>query len=333
MMRNEKNNRLIEKIKRELGKTALDALHDDNVIEIMLNTDGKLWKESFGTPMEEIGTISESNAKALLGTIASYLDTTITANNPIIECELPIDGSRFEGLLSPVVSLPSFTIRKKASKVFTLEEYEEQGVFNTLNYDYCNTDNFIPDNLSKKEIIKYAVKHKKNILLVGSTGSGKTTLANAIIHEISTVAPNDRLVIIEDTAEIQCSSANKMILKSNVLISLERLLEVTLRLRPDRILVGEVRYGSAALALLKAWNTGHPGGAATIHADSAYLGLRRLESIISEVTANPQPDLIAEAVDLVIFITKTKSGRVVPEIIEVRGYDPLKKDFIIKKFN
>ena len=331
-MRNEKNNRLIEKIKRELGKLSLEALADPNVIEIMLNEDGTLWKEEFGKPMEKIGTISEPNAKALLGTIASYLDTTITIQNPIIECELPIDGSRFEGLLAPIVNLPSFTIRKKASKVFTLDEYEEQGVFDSLDYDYSKTDNFIPDNLSKKEIIKYAVKNKKNILLVGSTGSGKTTLANAIIHEISTISPNDRLVIIEDTAEIQCSSPNKMILKSNNLVSLERLLEVTLRLRPDRILVGEVRYGSAALALLKAWNTGHPGGAATIHADSAYLGLRRLESIISEVTANPQPDLIAEAVDLVIFITKTKQGRVVPEIIEVRGYDSLKQEFKIKTF-
>ncbi|MDQ7084927.1 MAG: hypothetical protein Q9M36_08335 [Sulfurovum sp.] len=115
-------NRLIEKLKRELGKEIMDALADDTVIEIMLNDDGSLWIEKMGQDMECLG-FPKINAKAFIGTVASYLKTTITVENPILECELPIDGSRFEALIPPVVSQPIFTIRKKAIKIFTLEDY------------------------------------------------------------------------------------------------------------------------------------------------------------------------------------------------------------------
>jgi type IV secretion system protein VirB11 len=312
--------RLIKKIKIELGPLCLQALENPNVIEIMLNSDGTLWVEELGKPIVHVGSMKESKVKALLGTIASYLNTTITSTNPILECELPIDGSRFEGLLPPIVNKPTFTIRKKASQIFTLEEYYHQKTLSKEQYLQIKKAIYNPKDTEQS---------KKNILIVGGTGSGKTTLANAIIDGIVQQTPDDRVVIIEDTAEIQCAAKNAVILRTSDKVNMLMLLRATMRLRPDRILVGEVR-GAEALDLLKSWNTGHSGGIATIHANSARAGLTRLELLISEATIAPMQTLISEAINIVIFITKTKNGRTVKEIIEVTGYDKSKEDYIIK---
>jgi len=205
---------------------------------------------------------------------------------------------------TPVVSKPTFTIRKKASKLFTLKDYISTGVITP----------------EKAELIKKAVEKRMNILVVGGTGSGKTTLTNAIIDQMVKITPKHRLVIIEDTVEIQCASENAVILRSVDQVDMRRLLKATMRLRPDRILVGEVR-GGEALDLLKAWNTGHPGGVATVHANSAKAGLTRIEQLISEVSNKPMQELIAEAVNLIISIKKTKEGRRVDEVIVVDGYE------------
>jgi len=313
--------RLIEKIKIELGSVCLAALENPNIIEIMLNSDGTLWIEELGKPIIHVGSIQENKVKALLGTIASYLNTTITSKNPILECELPIDGSRFEGLLPPIVNRPTFTIRKKASQIFTLEEYYQQKILSKEQYSQIKKSIYNPKDLEQR---------KKNILIVGGTGSGKTTLANAIIEGIVRQTPNDRLVIIEDTVEIQCAAKNAVTLRTSDRVNMLMLLRATMRLRPDRILVGEVR-GAEALDLLKSWNTGHSGGIATIHANSAKAGLKRLELLVSEATQAPMQTLIAEAINIVIFITKTKNGRRVKEIIEVTGYDKSTESYIIKQ--
>ena len=313
--------RLIEKIKIELGSLCLAALENPNVIEIMLNSDGTLWIEELGKPIIHIGSMKETKVKALLGTIASYLNTTITSQNPILECELPIDGSRFEGLLPPIVNKPTFTIRKKASQIFTLEEYYQQEILSKEQYLQIKKAIYNSEDFEQS---------KKNILIVGGTGSGKTTLANAIIHGIVQQTPDDRVVIIEDTAEIQCAAKNAVILRTSDKVNMLTLLRATMRLRPDRILVGEVR-GAEALDLLKSWNTGHSGGVATIHANSARAGLTRLELLISEATQAPMQTLISEAINIVIFITKTKNGRIIKEIIEVTGYDKSTEKYIIKQ--
>ena len=304
----EKLRRDTRKLSAELGAPILAALADPRVIEIMLNPDGKLWVERFGEGMVCIGTMSAVNAEAAMGTIADALHTTVTREHPILEGELPLDGSRFEGLLPPVVGKPTFTIRKKASQVFTLADYVQSGVM----------------TLPQKEVIEDAVAARKNILVVGGTGSGKTTLTNAVIEAMTRLAPQDRLVIIEDTAEIQCPAENAVILRASVDVSMQQLLRATMRLRPDRILVGEVR-GGEALALLKAWNTGHPGGAATVHANSAAAGLVRMEQLVAESgLVSGLPVLIAEAVDVVVFIQKVKglaAGRKIAEILSVEGYE------------
>ena len=299
MLENEEyQRRLHSKITRELGREVMTALQDDAVIEVMLNTDGRLWCDRLGEGMSCIGEMSMPNALALLGTIADGLGTVITKQSPIIEGELPLDGSRFEGLIPPVVARPTFTIRKKALLIYTLDDYVQQSIMSA----------------KQKTQIQEAITARRNILVVGGTGSGKTTLTNAIIAEMVALTPEDRLVIMEDTAEIQCKADNAVILRTSIDISMQQLLRATMRLRPDRIIVGEVR-GAEALALLKSWNTGHPGGIATLHANSADSGLVRLEQLIAE--SGIQADmkaLIDEAVDLVIFIEKQGGKRVIKEI-------------------
>lgn len=298
MSHDESELRRHRKILRELGATVVAALEDDSVIEIMLNSDGRLWVDRLGEGMSCVGEMSAPNAMALLGTIADGLETIVTKNSPILEGELPVDGSRFEGLIPPVVARPTFTIRKKALMVFTLDDYVSRGIMDD----------------AQRAVIREAVVNKKNILVVGGTGSGKTTLTNAIIAEMVALTPHDRLVIMEDTAEIQCTAENAVILRTSIDINMQALLKATMRLRPDRIIVGEVR-GAEALALLKAWNTGHPGGIATLHANSADGGLVRLEQLIAEAGVHADMKaLIDEAVDLVIFIEKQGVKRVISEI-------------------
>jgi P-type conjugative transfer ATPase TrbB len=300
----ELSHRLQEKLRRELGPELCALLETPDVIEIMLNPDGRLWVEHLGQGMSPLGIMGPSQAESLMTTVAATLRTTITRENPILECELPLDGSRFEALIPPVVSSPVFTIRRKASQVFTLDEYVTAGIMTE----------------GQREQIAAAAEARRNILVVGGTGTGKTTLTNAIIDHITCTTPDHRLVIIEDTAEIQCRASNAVILRATDTVDMLRLLKATMRLRPDRILVGEVR-GAEALALLKAWNTGHPGGVATVHANHALAGLIRLEQLISEGTAAPMQHLIAEAVDLIVSMTKTATGRRVEEVLTVERYD------------
>ncbi|WP_151869222.1 P-type conjugative transfer ATPase TrbB [Acinetobacter soli] len=296
--------RVLEKLKREMGSQILDLLNQDDVVEIMLNPDGRLWCERIGANMECIGEMSAPNAISMMNTIAKLLDTVITSEHPILECELPIDGSRFEGVIPPVVLSPTFALRKKAKKIFTLDDYVR--------------DEIMDEN--QKNLIIDAVNSRKNILVVGGTGTGKTTLTNAIIDSVANLHPEHRLVIIEDTNEIQCKSENAVVMRSNINISMLALLKVTMRMRPDRILVGEVRGGGETLALLKAWNTGHPGGIATVHANDSRAGLIRMEQLINEVSANPMQQLIAEAVNVVVCIVKTPTGRKIKEIITVDSF-------------
>ncbi|EEY8508621.1 P-type conjugative transfer ATPase TrbB [Escherichia coli] len=303
--RQERAERIRVKLERELGPTVCELLKDESVIEIMLNPDGKLWVERFGEPMAVVGHMPESQALSLMGTVASTLKTAITKDNPILECELPLDGSRFEALIEPVVAGPTFTIRKKAVRVFTLDEYVEAGI---MTAGQCAA-------------IKRAVRERRNILVVGGTGSGKTTLTNAIIAYMAEVFDEDRLVIIEDTGELQCTAPNVVTLRAVEHVDMTRLLRATMRLRPDRIVVGEVR-GPESLALLKAWNTGHPGGAATVHANSAPAGLIRMEQLVAEATQAPMHALIAEAVNLIVSIGKVPHvGRRILEVVSVEGHD------------
>lgn len=301
---------ICESLQYNMGPVINAALEDEDVLEILVNPDTSLWIERFGQPMVKVGTFEPSKTRMIISLVASSLDTLATVEHPVIEGELPTDGSRFEGILPPNVSNPTMTIRKKASKVFTLADYVASGV--------------MPEQV--KLLIEEAIAAHGNILVIGGTSSGKTTLVNGIIHGISTITPDDRLIIIEDTAELQSSSQNTVFLRTSEFVSMNALLRATMRLRPDRILVGEVR-GGEALTLLKAWNTGHPGGVATVHANSAEEGMERLEELVAEATPMPKNKLIGRALDLNVFITKTPEGRRVTEVVKVNGFNPLQQQY------
>lgn len=297
-----------ERAKRKLERDARDivsALQDPDTVEIMVNADGRIWLEKLGQKIICIGNLQAAQAEAIIKTVAGYHGKEITRLNPMIEGEFPLDHSRFAGQLPPVVTSPTFTIRKKAVAIFTLDQYVENGV---LSPRHCH-------------VIKQAVREHRNLLVIGGTGSGKTTLINAIIFEMVLDNPDERIFILEDTGEIQCAAQNFVQYHTTLDVDMTQLLKTTLRMRPDRILVGEVR-GAEALDLLDAWNTGHEGGAATLHANDALSGLTRLESLISRNNHAPVDikPLIAEAVDVVIHIARNQNGRRVHEILEVYGF-------------
>ncbi|TWA81530.1 type IV secretion system protein VirB11 [Azospirillum brasilense] len=299
-----------ESLVRTLGDLALSALKDPKTVELLLNDDGVLWQERLGEDMEAIGRIDPGQALAIVSAVAGINGDVLTEKSPWLEGEFPLDGSRFTAMIPPVVQAASFTLRKHAIAVFTLEDYVRKNIMTA----------------AQAAVIRSAIIEHRNILVVGGTGSGKTTLLNAIIDAMTKMCTKERLVIIEDTREIQCKAPNRLPLKTakraEPPITMTDLVKGSLRLRPDRIFVGEVR-GPEALDLLMAWNTGHPGGAASVHANDAIAGMDRMELLISMhpncPTARLQA-LIASTVNVVVHISRDGHGsRRVKEILKVNG--------------
>ncbi|PTR35442.1 type IV secretion system protein VirB11 [Luteibacter sp. OK325] len=295
-----------EKLLRDLGDTFMSAFNDPTTVEIMLNADHRLWQERLGEGMRCIGTMRPSQSEAVIKTTAGYYGKEITRANPVLESEFPLDGSRFAAQLPPIVSGPTFALRKKAVSIFSLADYVASGTMSA----------------QQRHVLIEAIHRHRNILVIGGTGSGKTTLINAIIREMVDANADERVFIIEDTGEIQCSAENFVQYRTSFDVSMTQLLRTSLRMRPDRILVGEVR-GPEALDLLMAWNTGHEGGAATLHANDARAGLSRLSMLISMHRDAPRPiePLIGESVHMLVHISRTPSGRRVQEIVAVDGYE------------
>jgi type IV secretion system protein VirB11 len=305
--------RNLEKLRFELGPTICAALDDDQVIEIMVNPpDGKIWLDSIAAGMKYTGkTIPTAQILAAIGTIAAMLKTEINDKTPILEGELPIGGSRVEATIPPVSKSPGITIRKHASVVFPMTQYVDEKRITAEGHLF----------------LRETLQERKNILIVGGTGSGKTTFTNALLAMLKDICPKDRNLLLEDTPELQCEMENVYSMCTSIHVAgkrevnMQTLVQTSLRQRPDRIIVGEVRSG-VALDLLKSWNTGHPGGICTIHANSAESSLIRLEQLISEVSVNSMKALIGEAVDVVVFLKKiAKLGPVVTEIMTVRGFN------------
>ena len=222
---------------------------------------------------------------------------------PLLSAELPETGERFEGILPPAAPAPAFALRKRAVGVIPLARYVADAMMTA----------------AQAAFLVQAVHERQNILIAGSTSSGKTTLANALLAEIA--ATGDRVLVLEDTVELQCAARDHVPLRTRAgVVSMQELVRSTMRLRPDRVVVGEVR-GAEALDLIKVWGTGHPGGIATIHAGSALGALLRLEQLILEVAVNPPRALIAEAVNVVIHIAGRGRKRRIESITRVVGFD------------
>lgn len=297
--------RQIRMLRTAMGPAIAAALQDPDVIEVLLNPDGTLWTDRLSTGRAPTGlSLAPADAERIIKVIAHHVGVEVDRRTPLLSAELPETGERFEGLLPPVVAAPSFAIRKRASLVFTLDRYVEAGILAAHQAGF----------------LRSAVRERRNIIIAGGTSTGKTTLANALLDEVAQTG--DRVIILEDTRELQSLSDDQVPLRTKPgVASMAELVRSTLRLRPDRIVIGEVR-GPEALDLLKAWGTGHPGGIATVHAGSAMGALHRLEQLIQEAVIAVPRALIAEAVDVIIFIAGRGGARRVRDIVRVTGLDP-----------
>ncbi len=289
-------------LRTALGPAIAAFLEDPAIVEVMLNPDGRLWIDRLSTGLADTGErLSAADGERIVRLVAHHVGAEVHAGAPRVSAELPETGERFEGLLPPVVAAPAFAIRKPAVAVFTLDDYAAAGIMTQ----------------AQAVVLRRAVAERRNILVAGGTSTGKTTLTNALLAEVAKTA--DRVVLIEDTRELQCQAPNLVALRTkDGVVSLSDLVRSSLRLRPDRIPIGEVR-GAEALDLLKAWGTGHPGGIGTIHAGTGIGALRRLEQLIQEAVITVPRALIAETINVVAVLTGRGSERRLAELVQVTG--------------
>ena len=297
-------------LRSAMGPAITAALADSRVVEIMVNPDGALRLDILGEGRADTKIrLAAEQVERIIRLVASHARAEVHDGAPIVSAELPPHaggraGERFEGVLPPVSPAPCFSIRKPAERLHTLDDYIADGIMTEGSAD----------------ILRRAVTQRSNILVAGGTSSGKTTLANALLAEMVWV--DARVILIEDTRELQCPLPDTVALRTRPgVASMTDLVRSTLRLRPDRIVVGEVR-GPEALDMLKAWNTGHPGGIATVHANSALSALYRIESLVQEAVVTVPRRLIAEAIDMIVFISGRGVERRVATIARVVGLDP-----------
>lgn len=296
------SSRGVRMLRTALGPAIARFLEDPAIVEVMLNPDGQLWVDKLSGGLARTGdALSAEDGERIVRLVAHHVGTEVHASAPRVSAELPETGERFEGLLPPVVRAPAFAIRKPAIAVFSLDDY--------VAADIMTSDQALA--------LRSAVAARQNILVAGGTSTGKTTLTNALLAEVAKSA--DRVVLIEDTRELQCAAPNLVALRTkDGVATLSDLVRSSLRLRPDRIPIGEVR-GPEALDLLKAWGTGHPGGIGTIHAGTAIGAFRRLEQLIQEVVVTVPRALIAETIDCVAVLSGRGSDRRLAELSTVEG--------------
>lgn len=287
-------------LRTALGPAVARFLDDPAIVEVMLNPDGRLWIDRLASGLADTGEqLSATDGERIIRLVAHHVGAEVHSGAPRVSAEFPGTGERFEGLLPPVVAAPAFAIRKPAVAVFSLADYVAAGIMSER----------------QAHALRHAVTERKNILVAGGTSTGKTTLTNALLAEVARTG--DRVVLIEDTRELQCAAPNLVALRTrDGVVSLSELVRSSLRLRPDRIPIGEVR-GAEALDLLKAWSTGHPGGIGTIHAGTAIGALRRLEQLIQEAVVTVPRALIAETIDVIAVLSGRGSARRLAELVHV----------------
>lgn len=300
------HDRQVSVLRRAMGPVVLSALEDPKVVEVMVNPDGVVWVDRVGQAMTRTGRMSAADSQTIIRLVANHIGQTADASRPHVAGTLPVTGERFQGVLPPLTDAPTFAVRKPPKHIFRLDDYIASGVMTP----------------KQARVIRHAVRERKNIVISGGTGTGKTTLANAVLAEPDFA--NERVVVLEDTRELQCSSKNQVMLlthDSEPKVTLTDLLRYTLRLRPDRIVVGECR-GPETLDMVQAMNTGHPGSLTTLHADTATQTMQRIEDMVGLACENIPYRSIALAINLIVHLERHPEGRRVSCICQVKGYHP-----------
>ncbi len=305
----ESRKRLYEKLYHDLGNTLIECLEEKAIHEIMLNPDGYLWIDHATTGLQSITQLRSPQAFAIIHAVAGLHDFIITQQSPLLEAELPffrsLQGQRFIAQIPPIVSGPSFTIRKRSDIIFTLDDYRQT------------------ERITESQIVvlRDLIRNRKNILICGGPGSGKTTVINALILEMLQQDAQQRLLILEDVPELQCQAVNKVSMLTTATVTMTSLVRTAMRMRPDRILIGEVR-GAEALDMLKAWNTGCPGGLCSVHANGAEEAIQRILDLAMENRLTAQPiQLVAHTIDAIVSVVRQKHQKgFIHEILGLRDY-------------
>ena len=308
--REHRSARTAEMMNRYLGEPVMNGFADERVTEIYVNPqDGRVRFDTRDEGKVDTGArINPERVEQFLNAVADLHGLLLSGDNPQIQAELPKErfgGARLQGFLPPLSSGPSFIVRKPPAVIYPLSDYVRKGTLSPAGH----------------ELLTRAARSRWNVLIAGGTGSGKTTFANALLREITDRCPTERLVILEDTVELQCAAKDHLALRTTGQITLAQLVRHTLRAYPDRIIVGEVR-GPEALDLLDAWSTGHPGGLGTFHAQDAPGALLRLDRLCQRNSVPSQVELIAEAVDLIVVMEGTHAGRRVKDLVRIHGLHP-----------
>ena len=285
---------------------------DPMISEVMVNPSGRVFIERDGQVEEIEGvTVKERSLEVAVRNIARALGDDVSEDKPILDSRLP-DGSRVAAVVPPCsLGGTTLTIRKFQSRRFTIEELVRVGTL---------TDGVVHQ-------VRLAIDRHENVLISGGTGTGKTTVLNAFA---ALLRPTERIVVIEDTAELQLDQPNLVRLEARreqpglAPVTIRDLLKATLRHRPDRIIVGEVR-GGEAFDLLQALNTGHSGTISTIHANSAQQALARFTSCVLqsgvELPYKAIRHQIADSIQLLLHLEREHGLRVATELLRVAGYD------------
>lgn len=304
---------LQQKMRAELEDWLITHIEDDSALEVMCNEDGSIFKET-GEGIIKVGCLKKSQVMSFLYTVAEGLEKRIYEKEPLLGGVFRWDKKgepmwlRIQAAIHPIVTGPVFSIRKPLKGHIDLEMMYQS------------------KTMSKKaqNILKRSIKERKNILVVGATGSGKTTFVRALLNEVATLCPQERVVIIEDTSEIVCQIENKVCLQTSTELSMDDLLKASLRMRPDRICIGEVR-GKEAYSMVKSWNTGHPGGICSIHASSAQLAMNRLSQLILEAGVRIEKEFLSSLIHRIIFLeSERKNGKKrwkLKQILQVNGFN------------
>ncbi|MDE1466118.1 P-type DNA transfer ATPase VirB11 [Aurantiacibacter sp. D1-12] len=298
-----------------------------DVTDIWINRPGEIWFEVLGggVSCEQVEGLNEQTLQRLARQVAAHASQGISRAQPLLAAALP-DGSRVQVVAPPATRDGHvIAIRKHVAPDLSLDDWSEEGAFDTLHssavlFDKERSEQSIgPDEALA--VLKDAVRNRRNILVSGGTSTGKTTFLNALLAEIPA---EERLVLIEDTEELRLKHENAVGLiaarggMSEADVSAEDLLIAALRLRPDRIILGELR-GAEAFTFLRAVNTGHPGSMTTIHADTPARAIEQLTLLVLQAGTRLGRDdvrhYVRESVDVFVQLTRTNGRRAISEIL------------------